>query len=764
MAREWHVVRGRSFAVIGAVLGLAAAALVGAEPTSAVPAGTPKGRPAAVRAGLTGGLVAVAPTTSRLAGSDRVGTAVEISKHAFPQPFASGGSVYLARKDVFADAVAAGSLTDGPVLLVPSCGTVPTVVTAEVARLAPARVVALGGTGAVCDQVLADVAGSRATGRLAGANRYTTALAIAGERLRQGPAPEVYLATGADSPDAVAGGQLTRGPILLTDGTDAVNLTVRDVVSSQAKPNRVVALGGTSVVTDATLRSVANGIMSGRLAGQSRHVTAAAIAMREFREDADTVYLARGDVYADAVASGALADGPVLLVSQCSLPAAARERIAAARPQRVIALGGIGAVCDAVLTQAAQSTTLSGGRNTLVSMDSTGWNSASLVDAGTISADNRTVAWIGVGPAPNGYGVFVTDLATQVDRKVSVVGSSDLYFNDTHVTISANGRRAAFPAQLTAFASVDIYLYDSDTGVTRQISPSGPTIDGTYISEEPVISADGSKIVFSSNGRVSDVDPGPRWHSQVYLIDVASGTTTMLSRAKDGAAGDGSSYMADISPDGRWVSFVTKAANLVADSPAPEPSVVRFDTATGDMTRMSVDAAGATVSTADVSAPQISADGGRVAFFAYDGPPPHLYGDLRQVVVKDAQTGAVEVASVGVNGAPLTHRAWDFAMSDDGQLVAFGVPADPDAAPGTFTEAAVQQRDLVSHTTRPISTLVSGEPAVDIGSTDARFMLEMSADGSRILMQTTGPGLVSGIDSAGYGAGSLMLWTKLTSR
>ena len=760
--------RARSFGVVGAVLGLAATVLLGAGPTSAVPAGAIKSGPpasvAGVRAGLGAGLSATAPVTSRLAGADRVGTAVAISQHAFPQPFSTGGSVYLARKDVFADAVAAGSMTDGPVLLVPSCGTVPTVVTAEVARLAPARVVALGGTGAVCDQVLTDVAGSRATGRLAGANRYTTALAIAGERLKQGPAPEVYLATGADSPDAVAGGQLTRGPILLTDGTDAGDLMVRRFVLDQAKPSRVVALGGTSVVTDATLRDIAYGIMTGRLAGPSRHVTAAAIAMRQFREDADTVYLARGDVYADAVASGALTDGPVLLVSQCSLPAAARERIAAARPLRVIALGGTGAVCDAVLGQAARATALSGGRNTLVSMDSTGWASASLVDAGTISADNRTVAWIGVGPAPNGYGVFVTDLATHVDRKVSVVDSSALYFSPTDVAISANGRRVAFPAQRTNGGSVDIYLYDSDTGITRQISASGPAIEGTYMSQKPVISADGSKIVFSSNGRVSDVDPGPQWHSQVYLIDVASGTTTMLSRAKDGVAGDGSSYMADISADGRWVSFITKATNLVAESPAPEPSVVRFDTATGDLTRMSVDAAGATVWTADVAAPQISADGGKIAFFAYDVPPPHPYSALSEVVVKDTASGAVEVASVGVGGAPLTHQARDFALSDDGQLVAFGVRADPDAAPGTYTEAAVQLRDLVSHTTRPISTLVSGEPAVDIGSTDAWSMLDMSADGSRILMQMVGPAMVSGVASAGYDAESLMLWTKLTSR
>lgn len=92
--------------------------------------------------------------TSRLAGADRYATAVEISERAFPE---SAPVVYVARADAFADALAGGSLTDGPVLLVPSCGTVPAVVRAEIRRLAPSEIIALGGTGAVCDAVLAQV-------------------------------------------------------------------------------------------------------------------------------------------------------------------------------------------------------------------------------------------------------------------------------------------------------------------------------------------------------------------------------------------------------------------------------------------------------------------------------------------------------------------------------------------------------------------------------------------------------------------------------
>jgi hypothetical protein len=89
--------------------------------------------------------------SDRLGGDTRFETAVEISMEAFP---AGSVDVFLARADEFPDALAAGSLTTGPILLVPQCGEIPQVVLDEIERLSPERVVALGGVDAVCEQVL----------------------------------------------------------------------------------------------------------------------------------------------------------------------------------------------------------------------------------------------------------------------------------------------------------------------------------------------------------------------------------------------------------------------------------------------------------------------------------------------------------------------------------------------------------------------------------------------------------------------------------
>jgi hypothetical protein len=102
-------------------------------------------------------LPVAARTAGRVAGDHRFTTAVEISKRAFPQ---GADTVYLARADIGVDALAGGSLTDGPILLVPSCGDVPAAVKAEIDRLDPDEVLALGGPAAICDATLADAASS----------------------------------------------------------------------------------------------------------------------------------------------------------------------------------------------------------------------------------------------------------------------------------------------------------------------------------------------------------------------------------------------------------------------------------------------------------------------------------------------------------------------------------------------------------------------------------------------------------------------------
>ena len=301
----------------------------------------------AVVATVTMPMAAAAGPDDRVAGDTRVATSVAIAQRSFPT---GTGVVYLARADVFADSLAAGTLTDGPILFVGRNG-VEDVVHTEIARLDPEVVVALGGELAVPDDVLTSAADGRVTDRVAGEDRVTTAVAISARGFPDG-APEVYLTYPQDSPDAVVAGALTRGPVLFVPRDGPVPPAVADEIA-RLDPTTVVALGGTVAMPEATLDAAADGRPTNRLSGEDRIATAVAVAAHGFPMAPPTVYLARSDLFADAVAAGSLADGPVLLVPSCGeLPAAVAAEVARLAPGDVKALGGPVAVCDDLLDAA----------------------------------------------------------------------------------------------------------------------------------------------------------------------------------------------------------------------------------------------------------------------------------------------------------------------------------------------------------------------------------------------------------------------------
>jgi putative cell wall-binding protein/Tol biopolymer transport system component len=196
--------------------------------------------------------------------------------------------------------------------------------------------------------------------RLAGADRYETAAAIALDRFDPSAVDVVYLATGLDFPDALAGGPLAAregAPILLVAGGTLPEVTAAALTT--LAPSQVVALGGTAVVPDEVLAAAATaagGATTDRLSGPDRFGTAAAIAANF--GDAGRVYLATGLNFPDALSGGPLAaldDAPILLAAPGGLPEATSGALAEILPSRVVALGGTTVVPDGVLTAAADA-------------------------------------------------------------------------------------------------------------------------------------------------------------------------------------------------------------------------------------------------------------------------------------------------------------------------------------------------------------------------------------------------------------------------
>ncbi len=298
------------------------------------------------------------PPIDRFGGADRYATAAAISRASFDRDVPV---VYVATGLDFPDALAAGAaaaVEGGPVLLVRRTSVPPATAT-ELAWLRPDVIKVVGGPGVISDEVAAALASYATTGqveRLAGANRYATAAAVSFDTFAPG-VPVAYIATGTNFPDALAGVPAAGsegGPVLLVRPTEIPSEIATEL--GRLNPGRIVVLGGPSVVSDGVVAALAAFASTGdveRLSGANRYATAVAISEAKFASPL-TVYIATGQTFPDALGGGPVAGrlpGPLLLVSSTSVPSIVAAELQSLDPDRVVILGGPGAVSDNVTYQ-----------------------------------------------------------------------------------------------------------------------------------------------------------------------------------------------------------------------------------------------------------------------------------------------------------------------------------------------------------------------------------------------------------------------------
>ncbi len=155
--------------------------------------------------------------------------------------------------------------------------------------------------------------------RLAGADRYATAVAISSEF--DAGVPVVYLATGTNYPDALsaaAAAAYQNGPLLLTTPTSLPPIVGAEL--QRLDPPLVVIAGGTGAVSAAVVSQVQALLPDAvvrRDSGTDRYATSRLIADRAFDEGAVLAFIATGSNFPDALSASAAAgfrSAPVVLV------------------------------------------------------------------------------------------------------------------------------------------------------------------------------------------------------------------------------------------------------------------------------------------------------------------------------------------------------------------------------------------------------------------------------------------------------------------
>ncbi len=212
-----------------------------------------------------------------------------------------------------------------------------------------------------------------------------------------------------------------------------------------------------------------------------------------------------------------------------------------------------------------------------VSTDSSGNQVAGMSVTPSISDDGRYVAFSSYawdlvpGDTNNSWDVFVKDLQTGETTRASVGSSGDQWAGSDSPAISGDGRHVAFRSDLGAnnTGAFDIYVHDLGTGKTDLVSVNMSGDQGNYSGGYPSINHDGRYVAFSSGAQDLVPDDANIGGYDVFVRDVQTGKTELVDRDSSGRQGAFGNYSAEqrpsISADGRYVAFDSYQVDLVAN-------------------------------------------------------------------------------------------------------------------------------------------------------------------------------------------------------
>jgi putative cell wall-binding protein len=303
------------------------------------------------------------PEITRLAGENRIETAIQISKETFPT---GAPAVVIASAADYADALCGIPLAQSyraPILL-SSPSFMSSALEKEIDRLLPDQgpcdIIVLGGERAISPAVesrLATLAPNATVARLSGPDRYATSVAIARKLAeRRGLPSSVVVASGEGFADALAVSPYAarRGvPVLLSRQARLPESTAAQI--AEFAPGTVVLVGGEAALGSDVMsacKSLAPTV--DRWWGPDRYATAASVVEHALAvgHTLQRPVIASGATFADAVPGGLLAarcNSVVVLTKPDRLPTASEGVLRrATRVLEAYVLGGPVALSPAV--------------------------------------------------------------------------------------------------------------------------------------------------------------------------------------------------------------------------------------------------------------------------------------------------------------------------------------------------------------------------------------------------------------------------------
>lgn len=298
-----------------------------------------------------------------------------------------------------------------------------------------------------------------------------------------------------------------------------------------------------------------------------------------------------------------------------------------------------------------------------------------------ISANGRYIAFSSLSLSPNNSkpGLFIRDTATGLTRGVlssrpDIV--TDEYFADA--AINADGRFVVFTSdatnltdQVDANGDRDVFVMDLQTDEITKILNTDKT------SYAPDISHSGRYISFQTESKLADNDQNNR--TDIYVYDRLAGSYTLASVTADGVASSRGATESKISGDGQFILFESKSGDFTANDTdgfnAWHRDVFLHDLQSNETRLLSADATGAAVNDA-CHALAISADG-MISLFRCEETRIATHSVDDNMYLYNRETGSAELlqipAVVPAGSFPRSVRVYydGATLSDDGRYVVF---------------------------------------------------------------------------------------------
>ena len=288
-----------------------------------------------------------------------------------------------------------------------------------------------------------------------------------------------------------------------------------------------------------------------------------------------------------------------------------------------------------------------------------------------------------VGPPASGGGNSMNPIIIPDGRYVLFASMAN--------NLALTSSNTPFLAQ--SLPKINVFLRDRTNGTTTLVSINLAGTSGGNGDSLPIeLSTNGQYALFESSA--SDLVPGDTNNvTDVFVRDLVNGTNILVSIGTDGSCANGVSGESAMTPDGRYVAFASTASNLVPDDTNGIQDIFVRDLQTGVTMLASsgaVNSYGALPSRSD--SPQLTPDGRYVAFLSTATNLVPGVTTTSEVYVRDLTGAATYLVSSNAHTLIISNAiSYNQAISDNGRFVAFESSTN-----GLSVGGVIQRYDLQS--------------------------------------------------------------------